>query len=170
MYSRYFVFISPWKRAWYFIWTNTHPLYQRKLCTMFGWHWLLGKNIFSTSSMYVCYVYIISLWKRAWSTLHLKKLKFVHPREPKDVLCRVWLKLALWFWIRSFRQCIFVMTLLSPLGIGRDLLFEQIWIPFTQGYFAPGLLKLAQWFCRRKRKCEKFTTKTTTLSTTMDNR
>ena len=29
MYFCYFVFISPWKRAWPFIWTNLNPLYPR---------------------------------------------------------------------------------------------------------------------------------------------
>ena len=35
---RYFVIISPWGRAWAFIWTKLHPLYQRILCAMFVWN------------------------------------------------------------------------------------------------------------------------------------
>ena len=32
----YFVTISPWSRAWPFIWTNLNPLYPRMLCAKFG--------------------------------------------------------------------------------------------------------------------------------------
>ena len=39
MYFRCFVIISPWIRAWPFIWTNLNPLYPRILCAMFGWFW-----------------------------------------------------------------------------------------------------------------------------------
>ena len=39
MYFLYFVIISPWKRAWPFIWTNLNPLHPRMLCAKFGWNW-----------------------------------------------------------------------------------------------------------------------------------
>ena len=39
MYFCYFVIISPWKRAWPFIWTNLNPLNPGMLCTKFGWNW-----------------------------------------------------------------------------------------------------------------------------------
>ena len=35
----YFVIISPWKRAWPFIWTNLNPNNPRMLCTKFSWNW-----------------------------------------------------------------------------------------------------------------------------------
>ena len=41
-YFRYFVIISPWKRAGPFIWTNLNPLYPRMLCAKFGWIWPSG--------------------------------------------------------------------------------------------------------------------------------
>ena len=41
---RYFVTISPWKRAWPFIWTHLNPLYPRMLCAKFGWNWPCGSG------------------------------------------------------------------------------------------------------------------------------
>ena len=42
MYFRYFIIISPWKRAGFFIWTKLNPLHPRMLCAKFGWKWLSG--------------------------------------------------------------------------------------------------------------------------------
>ena len=39
-------------------------------------------------------------------------------------------------------QCIFAISQLSPLGKGQGPSFEQTWIPFTQGYFVPSLVKI----------------------------
>ena len=39
--------------------------------------------------------------------------------------------------ISKFRQCIFTILLLSPLGKGYGPTFEETWIPFTQGCFVP---------------------------------
>ena len=64
--------------------------------------------------------------------------------------------------ISKFHKCVFAILLLSSLGKA----FEQTWNPFTSEYFAPGLVKFAKWLCRRRRKCEKLTTKTTTTTTT----
>ena len=44
--------------------------------------------------------------------------------------------------IYEFRQCIFAFSLLSPLGEGWGPSFEQTWIPFTQEYFVPSLVKI----------------------------
>ena len=44
MYFRYFVIISPCKRAGPFIWTNLNPLYPRMLCAKFGWNWPSGSG------------------------------------------------------------------------------------------------------------------------------
>ena len=44
MHFRYFVVISPWKKAGAFIWTNLNPLYPRMLCAKFGWNWPSGSG------------------------------------------------------------------------------------------------------------------------------
>ena len=44
MYFRYFIIISPWKRAGFFIWTKLNPLHPRMLCAKFGWYWLSGSG------------------------------------------------------------------------------------------------------------------------------
>ena len=44
IYFRYFVFISPWKRAGPFIWTNLNSLHPRMLCAKFGWNWPSGSG------------------------------------------------------------------------------------------------------------------------------
>ena len=54
--------------------------------------------------------------------------------------------------IFQVRQCIFAISLLSPLWKGRGPSFEQTWIPISEGCFVPSRLKLAQWFLRRSRK------------------
>ena len=43
-YFHYFVIISPWKRAWPFIWTKLNPHHPRMLCAKFGWNWLSGSR------------------------------------------------------------------------------------------------------------------------------
>ena len=53
---------------------------------------------------------------------------------PKDALCEVWLKLALYFWSRNpYIFIVFIIFLLSPLEKGRGPFFVKIWIPSTQG-------------------------------------
>ena len=44
--------------------------------------------------------------------------------------------------IFKFCQCIFAISLLSPLGKGQGPSFEQIWIPLTQGCFVPRLVEI----------------------------
>ena len=44
MHFRYFVIISPWERAWSFIWRNFNPLYPRMSCAKFGWNWPCGSG------------------------------------------------------------------------------------------------------------------------------
>ena len=44
MYFHYFIIISPWKRAWPFIWTNLNPLHPGILCAKFGWNWPSGSG------------------------------------------------------------------------------------------------------------------------------
>ena len=76
--------------------------------------------------------------------LYLNKFEF---HSPKDSLYQVWLNLACWFWRRRFFKkkfpCIFTLSLLSPLGEGLSLSFEQTWIPFTQQWLVPSLVNIS---------------------------
>ena len=81
MYFRYFVIISPWKRAGPFIWTTLNPLHPRMLCAKFGWNWPSGsrEEDFLISSMYFRYFEIISSWKTAGSFIWTNLIP-LHPR------------------------------------------------------------------------------------------
>ena len=53
--------------------------------------------------------------------------------------------------LQSFQR-IFTISQLSPLWEGLDPSFEQTWIPFTQGYFVPGLVEIGQMVREKKMK------------------
>ena len=44
--------------------------------------------------------------------------------------------------LENFRQCIFVISKLSPLGKEQGPSFEQRWIPFTQGCIVSSLVEI----------------------------
>ena len=53
MYFCHLVIISPWNRAWPFIWKNLNPLHPRMLCVKIGWNWPSGSGEeFQILSMY----------------------------------------------------------------------------------------------------------------------
>jgi hypothetical protein len=96
-----FVIISPLKRTWSFIWTNLNSLHPRIICTKFDWIWPAGsgeEDFLKNFSAFLLFRYYLPLEKG--DPLHLNTLE---SPPPKDDLCQVWLKLALWFW-RS-RKC-----------------------------------------------------------------
>ena len=99
--------------------------------------------------MYFGYFRIISPWKRA-GPLHLNKLE---SPSPKDALCQVWLKLALWFWRRRFFNFVNVLLLFRnylPLEKGRALHLNKLEFPSPKDALCQVWLKLAQWFWRRR--------------------
>ena len=79
---RYFVIISPWEKAWSFIWIKLNPLQPGILCARFGLNWPSvspEKKIFK-----------FRLWE--WSSpTFSQELEFP---SPKDAWWQVWLKLA----------------------------------------------------------------------------
>ena len=107
MYFRYFVIISPWKRAEAYILT-LNPLYPRILCFKFGWNWPSGSE---GEDFLICLCIfhnflIISPWKRArpfiWTNLNP-----LHPRMHCAMFCWNWpvvLEKKIFF---KIRQCIF---------------------------------------------------------------
>ena len=156
MYFRYFVIISPWKRAGPFIWINLNPLHPRMLCAKFVWKWLSG-SVFSIFHNY--------LPLEKGGPLYLDNL--ISPSH-KDALCQVWLKLAQWFWKRRFFNFVNVFFTISyiynylPLEKGRALHLSKLESPSPKDALCQVWLKLAQWFwlslihiwrCRRYAVC-----------------
>ena len=95
-------------------------------------------------------------------TLHLNKLE---SHSHKDALCQVWLKLVRWFWRRRFLNFANIFSLCCyylPLEQGGPLIWTNLNPPLPKDALCQVLSKLAQWFWKRKRKCEKFTITTTT--------
>ena len=92
--------------------------------------------------------------------LHLNKPK---SPSPKDALCQVWLKLAQLFWRRRFLNFINLFSLFRnylPLEKGRALHLNKLESHSPKDALCQVWLKLAQWFWRRRWKCEKFTGQT----------
>ena len=96
---------------------------------------------------------IISPWKRT-DPFILTNLNPGH--SPKDSLCKDWVKLAQFlFWRQSFLNFVNIFSLFRyylPLEKDRLLLWTNL------GCFVRSWLKLAKWFWKRRRKCDKFTT------------
>ena len=116
-------------------------------------------------SIYFRYFVVISPWKRGGG-LHLNKLE---SPSPKDALWQVWLKFAQWFWRRIFINFVNVFSLFRnylPLEKDMALFYNKLESPSPKDALYQVWLKLAQWFWRRRWKCEKFTTTTTTTTTT----
>ena len=100
--------------------------------------------------MYFRYFLIISPWIRAWPFIS---------SSPKDALCQVWLKLALWFLRRRVLKFINVFSLFRyylPLENGGALYLNKLESSLPKDALCQVWLKLAQWFLRRRGKCEKF--------------
>ena len=120
-----FFMISLWEKVWLFNMKKPlNPVHLRMHFTKVWFklaHWFQKRyfnfNVFSIFHSY--------LPLEKGTTLHLNKLE---SPSPKDALCKVWFKLVQWFCRRrSFiiRQCIFVISLLPPLGNKRGHSFEQ---------------------------------------------
>ena len=98
--------------------------------------------------------------------LHLNKLE---SPSFKDDMCQVWLKLAKQFPRRRFFKFVNVFSQFRnylPLGKGKNPYLNKLESPSPKDALCQVWLKLAQWFWRRRWKCEKFTTTTTTTMTT----
>ena len=137
----YFIIISPRKGTGPFIWTKLNPLHPRILCAKFGWNWLSGSGEdFLISSMYFHYFVIISPWKRAGSFIWTN-LNPHHPRMFCAKFDRNWHSDS-WELDFKVRQCLFAISLLSPLGNGRGPSFEQTWIPITLECFGLSFVEI----------------------------
>ena len=93
--------------------------------------------------------------------LHLNKLEFP---SPKNAFWQVWLKLAQWFSRRRFLKVVNLFLLFPnylPFGKGVAVHLNKLESPSPRDTLCQVWLKSAQWFWRRKWKCEKFTDRQT---------
>ena len=72
--------------------------------------------------------------------------------SPKVTLCKVWLKLVQYFWIIQFRQCIFVISLWSPLGneCSPSIIWTNLNPLHRRRFCAIFFLLLARWLWNRR--------------------
>ena len=109
MYFRYFIIISPWKRAGLFIWTNLNPLHSRMHCAKFVWNWHSGSGEeLLISSMYFCYFLIISPWKRAGPSFEQTWIPFIQGFFVPSLVENCF---STWFWRRRFFNFVNVFLL-----------------------------------------------------------
>jgi hypothetical protein len=127
-----FVIISPLKRTWPFIWTYLNSLHPRIICTKFDSVWPTGSGVdFSKFSVHFQSFAIISPWRGAIPFLWIN-LNPLHPKMILPSLVKIG-PMVLEKRIFKWPYPIFTFLWLSPLWRGPGPLFEQSWIPFTQG-------------------------------------
>ena len=80
MYFRYFIIISPWKRAWPFIWTYWIPITQGCfVSSLHGFGQVVREKIFyNVVNVYLLFHNYLP-WKRAWLFIWINLNSF-HPR------------------------------------------------------------------------------------------
>ena len=74
-----------------------NSLHPRMLCVGFGWNWPSGSGERFLDFFNVLLLFHYYLPLQEGMVLHLNKLE---SNSPKDAICKVWLKLAQWFWRR----------------------------------------------------------------------
>ena len=78
---------------------------------------------------------------------------FSFESSPNNALCQVWLKMARWFWRRTFLNFVNVFSLFRnylPLGKGGALHLNKFESPSSKDALCQVWLKLAQWFLSRR--------------------
>ena len=122
-----------WYKAWF------------KMAYLF---WRSHEHIFH----YVVITCIYILYNSNGISGHLNNVEL---SSPKDALCKVWSKLAQWFWRRRFLNFVNVFSLFRnylPLEKGGALHLNKLESPSPTDALCQVWLKLAQWFLRRSRK------------------
>ena len=120
--------------------------------------------------MYFCNFVIISQLEKD-GELHWNKLD---SHSAKDDVCQVWLKLAQWFWRERFLKFVntfslfrYYLSLKKGVALHLYKLLFLNYLPLKKGHkddLCQVWLKLVQWLWRRRWKCEKFRTTTTTTT------
>ena len=169
MYFRYLVDIYPRKKRGGIFEQTWVIITQRMLCAKFGLNWpnVSGGEDLKISPMYFAFLLIISICKRVGPSFEQTWIPFT---EGWFVFCLVEIDPVVHEKKNYllFRQCIFAVWLLSPLGKGRDLHLNIIQFPLSKDALCQ--MKFAQRFWRMRLKCEEFTSMAmTTTTTTTDN-
>ena len=131
----------PLEKTWPFIYTDMTYNHTRFLCAKFGWKWSIGYRKVKLLNVVMYYYLPLETGRDPLyeqTSIPVTQGCFV----PSLVI------FAQWFWKRS------------PFGKGRRTSFEQTRIPLIKDALCQRL-KLAQWFRRRRWKCEKFTERRT---------
>ena len=129
-----FVIISSLKRTWPLIWTNLNSLCPRIICTKFDWFWPAGSGEQTYKKKFQCVFTLLlsspfgegqslsfeQTWISSFQGWFVPSLFKIGP---------VVLEKKIFEWPHP----IFTFLWLSPLWRGPGPLFEQTWIPFTQG-------------------------------------
>ena len=148
----YFVIISPWKRTWSFLWTNSNPLPPGMFYAN-----LVGKERLKFAQ---------SFWRRRFTSALLECLplekRWPFIKTKNSVHLRMLCVRFSWNWpggygekdFNKFCQCIF--GIISSWKKVWSFIWKT-WVPFIQRSLSQVWLKLAQWFWRRRWKCEKLT-------------
>ena len=87
-----------------------------------------GRIMISLIEFFFNFFNVFSLFYLSLKMSGILRLNKLESRLPKNALCQVCLKLTKCFSRRKFskiRQCIFTMSLSSPIGKERDTSFEQ---------------------------------------------
>ena len=103
------------------------PFHPSIVCANFGWNWPSGPR--EDICQYIFYIKLSYPFRKTGSFIY-----FIHNLVKIGIAV-----LERNFFL--FSSCIFAILLLSPLGKRCGTLFEQTWIPFIQGRFAPSLVK-----------------------------
>ena len=108
----------------------------------FEWNWPAGsREKIKKNNCRVFFPFRYYLPLEKGDPLHLNRIEST---SPKDDLCQIWLKLVQWFWRRFLNDPTPFLHFCDYHHFEEDLafsLFEQSWIPFTQGWFVPSLIE-----------------------------
>ena len=153
MHFHYNVIISPWEKGGALLLNKFEsPSPKDALCKVWlklaHWFWRrrLFLNLVNVFSLFLNYLPF-----EKGGALHLNKLD---SPAPKDALCKVWLKLAQWFWRRrfffNFVNVFSIFRNYLPLEKGAALHLNKFESASSKDALCQLWLKLAQWFWRRK--------------------
>ena len=119
MYFRYFLIISPWKRAGPFIWRNLNPspkdAFGQVWLKLAQWFW--RRRFFNFVNVFSLFLNYLPLEKGG--AIHLYRLE---SPPTKDALCQAWLKLVQWFWRRISKCEKFTTTTTTTTTMGHILI------------------------------------------------